>query len=618
MTRRSLFVTVGAAAALVMSLVLAPRTIAAEPSQPPPAFFGTWSDGMSIAEQQSRGASQARLDDVRANGAGLVRQYIWWDRIEKDPVNHPGVYEWGVLDDLVQDATARGVSILPTLLYTPAAYSSDPDPNDSPLYPPDDPQKLADFAAALVERYGTNGEFWNCMDLSDLGLGWRCDEPYNPILMWEVWNEPDHPSWWKGDPDPAEYLDLLKPVHAAIKGADPEAQVVLGSMTNAGGGLSDGYLNQLYELGAKDYFDVIALNAYARDVGAMMAFIHGTRDVATEQGDGAKPMLITEYGWATSPNNTSYINTSASCQAALLHASTRELASRRTELGLIGAIQFQWQDVPTESSAWPHHAGMRYADGSEKPSLNAYAAAIAGEAPPAGADIDACPEDQRSMDGKLQRVTVAKSGTGTGVVYTASPTTGNQTKSGGIDCGSDCTQQFQPGMTVTLKAVPDSGSYLARWTGVNCKGEICQFTATDSTNDVEVVFERVSSAERYEEDSTRLTYTGAWATRGSTADSGGAVARTGAGPAGVKIEFTGTGVRWLSRKGPTSGIARVLIDGVRVAMVDLYSATTRYQRRVFDSAELSYGNHTAEIQWTGRKDARARDDLVWLDAFVVR
>src|SRR3712207_8702562 len=34
----------------------------------------------------------------------------------------PGTYDWTVMDQLVQDATARGITILPTLLYTPAFY----------------------------------------------------------------------------------------------------------------------------------------------------------------------------------------------------------------------------------------------------------------------------------------------------------------------------------------------------------------------------------------------------------------------------------------------------------------------------------------------------------------
>lgn len=618
MTRRRLSASLAGALAVLTGLSVAPPSTAAEPSPPDP-FFGTWSDGMSIAAAETRAASQERLDDVSSQGVGLVRQYVWWDRIERDPVNNPGVYDWTVLDGLVDDATARGVTILPTLLYTPDAYSSDPDPATSPLYPPDDPQKLADFATALVDRYGTHGDYWDCTDLSILpGQGWTCEEPYAPILMWEVWNEPDFPSWWKGEPDAAEYLALLEPVHAAIKAADPAAQVVLGSLTNVGGGYSDEYLDELYRLGARQYFDVIALNAYARDVGAMMAFVRGTREVASRHGDRDKPMLITEYGWSTLENSTSYITTTAGCQAALLHASTRELSRRRDELGLIGAIQFQWHDVATTARAWPHYAGVRYADGTAKPSLAAYAAAVRGQPAPAGAELTACPEDQRTLDGELQRVTVAKSGGGTGTVFTASPTTGNQTLAGGIDCGPDCTQQFQPGMPVTLRAVPDAGSELARWTGVDCSGSSCQFTATEATNDVGVVFEKTSSAGTYQEDSDLLTYAGPWASRTSTADSGGAASRVGAGPASVQLDFTGTGVRWLSRTGRTSGIARVSLDGVRVAAVDLYAPTSRYQRPVFDSGALSHGAHTIRITWTGRQRSRARDDLVWLDALVVR
>jgi len=53
-------------------------------------------------------------------------------------------------------------------------------------------------------------------------------------------------------------------------------------------------------------------------------------------------------------------------------------------------------------------------------------------------------------------LTVSKSGTGSGTV-TSSPS--------GIDCGSDCSESFNQGTSVTLTATPDAGSTFGGWSG---------------------------------------------------------------------------------------------------------------------------------------------------------
>jgi hypothetical protein len=57
-------------------------------------------------------------------------------------------------------------------------------------------------------------------------------------------------------------------------------------------------------------------------------------------------------------------------------------------------------------------------------------------------------------------LTVTKSGTGTGTV-TSSPA--------GIDCGSDCSEAYSSGTSVTLTAMPDGSSYFVGWSGA-CSG----------------------------------------------------------------------------------------------------------------------------------------------------
>jgi len=606
---RTLVVALVSVACVAASPGLGPSAQAASaPAAGDPAlpFYGTWSDGLSM----ERTFNQKELTRQADNGVGLVRQYIWWDRMETSP----GVYNWGRMDQLVTDASKGGVQILPTLLYPPEFYNSEPEGYSGAPYPPDDPQTMARFATKMVERYGTNGRFW-CDPPRLPGLPPPpCREPYAPITHWEVWNEPDYKSWWKGQqsPDPAEYLELLKAVSIAIKAADPAAKIVLGSMTNTGGGTRGGYLDRLYGLGAKDYFDVLSLNPYARDVGAMVAYIRGQRAIAVRHGDAAKPVIVTEYGWASEGVHPYIVAPTPQCQGALLYAATTRLWALREELHILAAVQFQWHDVgPAGTTPWPNRTGVIGVDDQPKPSMAAYKAAANQQPAPAGMTLaEACPADRQSLDGTLQPLTVTKSGPGTGLVKGSS-------YRDGVDCGGDCFEELAPGTVVTLRATPDAGFSVVDWKGAACSGLECTFRM-DSPTDVEVVFAPVAAPGRYEQDHSLVSRTGRWLRSPAVKDSAGASAFATAGPATASLIFEGTGVRWLSRTARTNGISRVFIDGRRVARVDGYSQVTRHRVTLFNSADLPTDQHRIRIEFTGDKRAAATNNNTVLDAFVVR
>ena len=76
--------------------------------------------------------------------------------------------------------------------------------------------------------------------------------------------------------------------------------------------------------------------------------------------------------------------------------------------------------------------------------------------------------------------------------------------------------------------------------------------------------------------------------------------------------FTGSQIAWVATKGPTSGSARVYIDGVSVAAISLWSATTQTRRVVYIGAWPSVGRHKITIRVTGT----ARHPWVDIDGFA--
>jgi hypothetical protein len=117
---------------------------------------------------------------------------------------------------------------------------------------------------------------------------------------------------------------------------------------------------------------------------------------------------------------------------------------------------------------------------------------------------------------------------------------------------------------------------------------------------------------RYIESSTRIRYSGTWRSTSSSVYWGG-VAKY-ASTAGARATFTSTGraIAWVARKGPTRGKAEVLVNGTKVATVDLYASSYQNQRVVWSMSWSSAATRTVVIRVVGTS-GRPRVDL---DAIV--
>ena len=120
----------------------------------------------------------------------------------------------------------------------------------------------------------------------------------------------------------------------------------------------------------------------------------------------------------------------------------------------------------------------------------------------------------------------------------------------------------------------------------------------------------------YQESDAAITYSGSWENVAADLDNGSS-ARYLNSTGSAKLSFSGTAVSWISRTSPTSGTNSVYIDGVKVATVDRYSATKRFNIPVFTKTGLTSGAHTIEVRWTGAMNSASTTANLLFDAFVV-
>jgi hypothetical protein len=125
---------------------------------------------------------------------------------------------------------------------------------------------------------------------------------------------------------------------------------------------------------------------------------------------------------------------------------------------------------------------------------------------------------------------------------------------------------------------------------------------------------------RYEETDASASYSPGWRQRNPddwAAWSGGTAMESATPGARAAFTFTGTSVTWIGYRSVDSGIARVYLDGVFVADVDLFARRNESSARIFTVKGLTNSRHTLTIEVTGLKHADSQFILVLVDAFDV-
>ena len=331
------------------------------------------------------GISRAEVDRevsmLQANGVKWVRANVPWNAIEYDA---KGVYKPGYLSDVdyaVDKVRAAGIKVvMPVADGVPYWASADPKKytdasgyHYNKRYRPTNFGDYADFFAFVVNRYKDKG-----------------------VHVFEVWNEPNLAGFWPSGVNAAEYTQMLKAAYPAIKAADPSSTVLLGGLS-----ASDwSFLQGVYAAGGRNYFDAVANHNYANGDpdncwqdstghNAKDAFcgLDEVRKVMVANGDSAKAVWITEFGWSTCSNSFSScygVGVSEAKQAEYMTKAFGKLdtpAYSYVKAALVYSFRntYWTKDDP---GSWDGNLGLVKTDWTAKPALAAFKAYAAGTSTP--------------------------------------------------------------------------------------------------------------------------------------------------------------------------------------------------------------------------------------------
>lgn len=236
---------------------------------------------------------ERQLDLARDAGAGMVRVDLGWASLEEKGKGQINNWYLGKIDHVVDQAQARGLKVLFTVWETPCWASSAPESIKQGC--------TGAWWDRGVQRYAPN----RASDYGD-ALAFLIRRYRNRVAGWEVWNEPNHETYFKAADQATSYAALVKAAYPAAKAADPNATVIAGSLADA----DFQFTQKLLEKGIGGNFDAYSVHPYSEDRSPLHPGIPGwskksfaagvpaVRNTLVAHGQN-QPIWLTEFGWST-------------------------------------------------------------------------------------------------------------------------------------------------------------------------------------------------------------------------------------------------------------------------------------------------------------------------------
>jgi Glycosyl hydrolase catalytic core len=320
-------------------------TLAAHAGAVPRSFYG-------IVPQTTPSEKEfARL------GAGRVGAYRW--AMGRRGIDGPdGTYAWAGTDQLITELATNGIKPVPFVTGH------------------DNGSGYREFLRAAVDRYGPDGAFWT--EHPEL--------PPDPIEDWQIGNEVNSSTFNGHGPQPRSYVRHLKVASETIHARDPHAYILFAGMfgtphpDNGSGMAAWQFLNKAYQAGAKKYFDAAAPHPYGRSIGDVRRQIGKFRHVMHRHHDGGADIWVTELGWSSKRNISSFLGRGKQGQARMLKRSFRLLKRKQHSWNVRGVMWFTLADHhdPTFCT-WCDSAGLFNKHFHPKPAWKQYVKLTGGK-----------------------------------------------------------------------------------------------------------------------------------------------------------------------------------------------------------------------------------------------
>lgn len=262
---------------LLVVLVSQRARAGAEAGAERPLVFGVNRVGGEGLLYRPPGYDEHVYQRVREAGGTCVRLLA----SPRDVERVRGQRDWSAFDRDLELALNYGQEPMVLICNTPAWAS--PTGEDTHLYP---------YKTELLPEFG---DF--CRDLAERTRG--------KVRFFQLWNEQNGCSWHfhDGFNHADEYLPVLDVCYKALKKANPECVLSLGSLDDAEGN-AHYFMRKTYEEMRKQnveppVFDVVSDHPYSENSAIMRGKLDVLKKIMAAHGDSGMPFWITEYGWQT-------------------------------------------------------------------------------------------------------------------------------------------------------------------------------------------------------------------------------------------------------------------------------------------------------------------------------
>jgi Cellulase (glycosyl hydrolase family 5) len=309
------------------------------PTPTSPDFYGI--NGQWFSEKFMP-ASQwdAHLEGIHDAGFTSVRREAWWCDVEPNaPSGGAHDYRWAELDQFVT-ALARHQLRWYSTISQGASWAG-----NSWASPPSD-QRIPDyaaFAAALAQRYGAGGSFWQA----------HPELPYEPVQDFEIWNEPNIRRFWVDgmSQSPARYGRMVAAATTAIHDVDPQARVDTGALAYGGAISAPDYIAQMVQAnpGLQGQVSAVSFHPYGLTATRSLNRIVALRRAVDQWLGPDVSIEISEDGMTLPPGSPYTVDDRATLLSKLA------LTLPRTDCKISGFLPLSWtgqKQDPAQEDQW--------------------------------------------------------------------------------------------------------------------------------------------------------------------------------------------------------------------------------------------------------------------------